>query len=254
MVIEGRRTIRNRYRRNNLKAVRFTVILFLLAIIVSILAFRLINNKNKDDIKAVSLENTSIANNQLVINENKVEDLYTSSELIYSSKNDDLPVNYYDIFISDIEKLRNGDPETVIKYFGNSDTFTPEIIADRVSATTINFISNTQLENGDSEINIHICTIDYQLMNKDYEDSKNSKLSEFGVDEFTDEQLKEASDYGKTVVAENVLNDKYRVCYNMPITIDNGEIVIKESLKQAITGGWYTGVGVELNPVEHIKF
>lgn len=58
------------------------------------------------------------------------------------------PVEYIspkDIVISDIENLLNADEETVIRYFGKSDVYTPVEVSNRVAIAKVNFIENGKL-------------------------------------------------------------------------------------------------------------
>lgn len=137
---------------------------------------------------------------------------------------------------SDIAGIKQGDPDTVAKYFGTSDVFTPEKVADRVSTTNITLVSSTALEDGNFELLIHVCTIDYNKMNSDY------KAAGQNAD----------STAAKKQVTRNLINGDYSICYNIPVLTSGDGIVISEAFKQAITGGWYIGAGVELSSVECI--
>jgi hypothetical protein len=137
----------------------------------------------------------------------------------------------YESLVSDIENLKSGDIDTVTRYFGSSDAFTPESVADRVSMSELTFLESSTDETGENEIVIHVCTIDYNKMNEDYQNL-----------DTTDEE-------GKKEITKNLINGDYDVCYNIVLTVENGEVQVSEAFKQAITGGWYTGTGVELTPV-----
>ena len=137
---------------------------------------------------------------------------------------------------SDIAGIKQGDPDTVAKYFGTSDVFTPEKVADRVSTTNITLVSSTALEDGNFELLIHVCTIDYNKMNSDY------KAAGQNAD----------STAAKKQVTRNLINGDYSICYNIPVLTSGDGIVISEAFKQAITGGWYIGADVELSSIECI--
>lgn len=136
----------------------------------------------------------------------------------------------------DIAGIKQGDPDTVAKYFGTSDVFTPEKVADRVSTTNITLVSSTALEDGNFELLIHVCTIDYNKMNSDY------KAAGQNAD----------STAAKKQVTRNLINGDYSICYNIPVLTSGNGIVISEAFKQAITGGWYIGADVELSSAECI--
>ena len=109
-------------------------------------------------------------------------------------------------------------------------------MADRVSTTNITLVSSTALEDGNFELLIHVCTIDYNKMNSDY------KAAGQNAD----------STAAKKQVTRNLINGDYSICYNIPVLTSGNGIVISEAFKQAITGGWYIGAGVELSSVECI--
>lgn len=140
----------------------------------------------------------------------------------------------YEMISNDFKALQTSDEETVTKYFGLSDTFTSETIGDRTSASKLTCMSFEENNDGTYTVNTHICTLDYNKMNEDF------------LSELANKNEEEA----KRIIADNLLNSKYEVHYNVPITIKDGEILISESFKQAITGNWYTGVGITLNPVD----
>ena len=226
------------------------------------------DQKVEEDLLAVSLTATNKADNETieedVVNTENVENNQTSenseipAELLQSNKtvmSFDVKIDgtmvpeeidYYRVFIDEFEKIKAGDKDTIVKYFGNSDVFLPEVVADRMMATEITFLSYSEDKNGDREINIHVCTVDYQKMNNDFTSAKDNSVSNGATE--TD-----ATELAKRTVAENLINNEYKVCYNIPVIVHDGEIVPKEYLKQALTGGWYTGIGIELEPVKCIN-
>ena len=157
-------------------------------------------------------------------------------------------IDYYDVILYKINQLKAGDPDVVDSYFGNPDIFTPELITDRVSASEVSHLESELLENGDTQVTLHICTVDYNLMNNDYTDAKY---------ELTGGDLDSITDYidtaAKRTVAQNLLDGKYKVCYNIPVVVHDNQIIITEAFKIAITGGWYYNNDVVLEPVECIK-
>ena len=133
-----------------------------------------------------------------------------------------------DILNKEVELIRGGDKETIERYFGSSDVFTPDTVSDRVSATKISLIKDT-----DGESIVHICTLDYNLMQKD-----------------TNELYANGEDSVETEIAKGIVEGKYDVHYNIPITVENNRIKVTEELKQALTGNWYRGIGTTLEQVE----
>lgn len=143
----------------------------------------------------------------------------------------------FDKLKADFDKLQAGDTSVIEKYFGTGEQMTPESVADRVSASSIKLLSLSDIVNT-SSIVVHVCSIDYEAMNKDYATLCKSDSEE------TD---------AKTELATNLADGKYDVCYNIVLSIDSEatEAVINEQFKQAITGGWYQGLGENLEEVPH---
>lgn len=143
----------------------------------------------------------------------------------------------FDKLKADFDKLQAGDTSVIEKYFGTGEQMTPESVADRVSASSIKLLSLSDIVNT-SSIVVHVCSIDYEAMNKDYATLCKSDSEE------TD---------AKTELATNLADGKYDVCYNIVLSIDPEatEAVINEQFKQAITGGWYQGLGENLEEVPH---
>jgi hypothetical protein len=176
-------------------------------------------------IATLSLEDEGIA----------VDGSIETSSIVYDS-------NPFEVFQSEIELLRSADSDTVKKYFGDSDTFTPEIISDRVTASAVSFVSSTANEDGTTELVVHICTLDYDAMNEAAASIK-SKLSEENTSTNIDDDT-------KLEVAKGVVKGDYDLHYTIPVTVKDGQVVVTEQLKQAITGNWYHGVNVQLQSVE----
>lgn len=142
---------------------------------------------------------------------------------------------------ADIDGIKAGDPEIIAKYFGTSDVFTPETVADRVSATIITLVSSEPTENGEYNLIVHVCTIDYPKMNSDY------ATAEANLGDDTGDGTK-----AKKEVTRNLIDGSYKVCYNIPLVVNSDGLVVSEAFKQAITGSWYTGTNVSLSPAECI--
>ena len=116
------------------------------------------------------------------------------------------------IIINELNALKAGKLETVKKYFGESDSFAPDIVADRVAPAEIHFITNPESSN---VIYAHICTLDYQKILKSFVE-------------------------GSEDITAGILNGDYDICYTVSISInDDNTVIITEALKEAITGGWY---------------
>jgi hypothetical protein len=236
----------------------FFSISFIIIVMIAIL-IAVSNNSNKiEEPEAkelgVSLESSVLAINEVDEDENienteDIEgiDVTTDSEVLESleavDETNDEDTSAYDIIAEDLENIKSADVDTVSKYFGVSDTFTPEIVSDRVASTIVTFIDEEDTEDG-KVITVHLCTLDYNTMNSEYQ----SKVAENKDEEgnISDEQLNAIN----KEIATSVYDGEYKVCYNIPVTIKDNTVVVSEAFKQAITGGWYSGTGIELTPVE----
>lgn len=147
----------------------------------------------------------------------------------------------YEIIASEIEAMKNKDSFQVYRYFGESDVFTPETVADRLTATLVSFVSSEENEDGSFKVIIHICTLDYNSMNEAIISLKN---------ELEEKNTENVEDSAKMEVAKGVVKGKYDLHYTIPVIVKDGKVVITEQLKQALTGNWYHGINTELQSVE----
>lgn len=231
-------------RTNRIKYITVGIIVVLMGSIL--FTINNLKNQRENSILAISFQSQTFDKSvkENITSDKEINNIeYTVRTVLDSNELAPIKVDYYNILIQDLEKLRSGDKDIVTKYFGNSDSITPEIIADRVKATRINFISDEFNEDNNEIINIHICTINYTNMNNDFKYTKDIFISN-GEDE------QSAITKATEEIAKCLLENKYKQCFNIPITIKDNDIVISESFKQAITGGWYNGINVELIPVE----
>ena len=187
-------------------------ILFLVlsfAIMMVIITYTSITDKNKREAKAVSIETSTACINEM----NTIDD----AAVTYSIPNDTVdelesatPLNptkdYFNILLNDFNNLKNGDIDTVTNYFGVSDVFTPEVIADRVAVTSISYIDSSIDESGNNIVNIHICTIDYNLMNSDYTqiEEEQKKIYDAEVAKGNTPELS-YTDSAKKIIATNLI-------------------------------------------------
>ncbi len=152
------------------------------------------------------------------------------------------------IIVDELNKLKSGDKETIKRWFGDGETFTKENVADRTMATVVTFMYNSNKEaDGEEKTGeaVHICTLNYTAMqeasDKLKEQYKNSNVS------MSDEDLIEIS---KIDLAEMTADGMFDAHYTIKVQVDGGKVIVTDELKQAITGNWYKGVGVELKNVE----
>lgn len=200
-------------------------------------------------------DNDSMAINEVItetIEEDRVDPDITGTELVESTNevavaSAEIEVDPYSIIESEIEALRNKDAAMVNKYFGESTVFTPDAIADRLTATVVSFVSSNDTDN--AEIIIHICTLDYDKMNEAAKEIKTNLESE--ADKNTeDKKVEDISNTTNIEVAKGVVSGDFDLHYNIPVKIENGSVVVTEELKQAITGNWYKGVNITLESVD----
>ena len=182
---------------------------------------------------AVSLGNSIESNIDMIpIEEDEVEYIEEVGEI------EGPRLNYFSIFTTKLNKLKSGDLDTVKECFGDIDIFSPNLVADRVSASTVKLISSEEIGD-ETELLVHICTIDYNLMNNDYE---------YEIDN-TFANDAEADNKAKRKVAQKLIDGVYKVCYNIPVRFKGNQMIVSELFKSAITGGWYKAIGIELEQV-----
>lgn len=176
----------------------------------------------------------------------------------------------YQLIASDIENIKNKDQATIERYFGTSSAFNIDIVADKLAATTVTFISSEVVEDisktpneqenkdtkdiqenqasqtgqvgQDIKVVIHICTLDYNKMLQYKKQFKEGQLEKGEVEEKINEQVTKA-------LAKGVVNGDFDTHYTIPVMIKDNSVVITEEFKQAITGGWYAGMNTQLQSV-----
>lgn len=156
--------------------------------------------------------------------------------------NEEVDIDPYEIIANDIEAIKNGDKEVITRYFSNSVVFSPDIVADKLAATLVSFISTNKNEDENTEVLIHICTLDYKKMLEANKQIKENLISQ-GVSE------DEVAEQVKKELARGIVKGEYESHYNIPVVVENGYVRVTEELKEAITGGWYTGINTQLQNV-----
>lgn len=187
--------------------------------------------------------------------------------------------------IEDINNLMDCDTETVIRYFGDSDVYTPTLVADRVSVAKLTFTSITDASgnslitedktapltnpedidkeiedvagvvDGDISVGLHICTIDYSKMSEAVQ-SLTERIKEKDPFITEDKLRKQVTDE----VAARATNGEFDIHLNTTIivryTSGKSKVVLTEQYKTALTGGWYNPTNLELEstscPLEEI--
>lgn len=156
--------------------------------------------------------------------------------LIKEEKSDPTEVIQYDI-----ERLRLADKDMAAKYFGMSTAFNADNIADKIAAALISFVKTDSTSDTEETVIVHICTLDYTAMRNE----TNNKVYEATMSGAADPE-KEA----QKEVAKGIIEGKFDVHFNIPVTVKDNEVVITEEFKQALTGNWYHGVNTTLRSVE----
>ena len=92
---------------------------------------------------------------------------------------------------------------------------------------------------------IHICSVDTEKLNKEI--AKVEKTAKERNVAISTESL-------NTIVDRAIKKKlkKYKKCYQITVEKDSSteELIITEEFKSAITGKWYTGIGVKLENVK----
>lgn len=167
-----------------------------------------------------------------------------------------------DIIVDDINGLLDGDKEVIERYFGESDIYTDEGVRDRVSVAKVVFTgvggevkseeeidSTGGLVDGEVELDIHICTLDYRATNEAVEEiTERVKREKVGISE------EELSDRVSEEVAIRAKNGEFDIHISLPVKVKyvggEGKVEVTEELKVALTGGWYNAIGAEIESGE----
>lgn len=190
-----------------------------------------------------------------------------------------------DVIIKEIESLLNGEKETVVRYFGESDVYSGFDVRDRIAVCKINFIEeeidttqkvvvdtventdneevaktvadpdaaakkaeeehNAGLKNGFKEVNVHICNIDYAKTNEVIAELTNRIKTE--NPDITEDEMNT-----KVIneVAARAQNGEFDVHVTMPVKVKyldgKGSIELTEEFKTAITGGWFNPTNAKI--------
>ena len=175
-----------------------------------------------------------------IILENKTMELRSES-IEESLATNDIVVETdpYELIYNDIENIKAGDANTITRYFGSSEVFSPDIVSDKLAATMVSFISSETKEDGTIEVLIHICALDYDLM---VNDTNSLRMAS------EDGQMDE--DVIKKEIAKGIVRGDYDVHYTIPVVVSNNTVKVTEELKQVITGNWYNGLNIVLTQVD----
>lgn len=204
------------------------------------------NNESLQVLDEVIIEN-SAENNVTIISEpiadevieNETQDADQPNDqvatFVMAASEDGEEISPYDIIKHEIEMIKAADADMVAKYFGTGSAFDPAIVSDRLTATIISFVSTEKVDVNKHNVVLHVCTLDYNKMNQDMLELRNT---------ITDEKELNIE------IAKGVVNGNYDLHYTIPVTVENCAVVVTEEIKQALTGGWYTGVGTALANVE----
>lgn len=199
----------------------------------------IISGTIKTEVNDESIDSISDVSRTAVLYSRKLEN-NAESEL---NKPEIERLNSADILASDLDNLRNKDEETVIRYFGNSSSFSPEIVADKLAATKATIVSEEIIDESTIKCIIHICTLDYYGMKEASSNMQNEIQAE-------NTEAENVEDTVKKEIAKKVVTGDFLLHYTIPVEIVDNKLVVTEEFKQAITGGWYKGLNTELKPVD----
>lgn len=233
----------------------------LFAVVTTVIIVALLNEKTLKDsgIGPLAINDMITGQDSLEINNESIEELPntmipkskgTEAVEAYSldteqaesiQEDTEVMVNDPAVLTLDFEALKAKDEETVKRYFGDSKTFSPDIIANKIAATKLTIISQETLDNETLNVVAHVCTLDYYKM-QETSSTMTEELKNKG-----EENIEEAV---KKEIAKMVVTGEFALHYSIPVIIQNGTVMVTEELKQAITGGWYKGLNTELKPIE----
>lgn len=152
----------------------------------------------------------------------------------------------YSLVEKDFELLKSDDSDTKHKYYGMSTTIDNEDFSRLLKYTEIHKIDSTNEKKDNlNRTDIHICSVDTEKLNKEI--AKVEKTAKERNVAISTESL-------NTIVDRAIKKKvkKYKKCYQITVEKDSSteELIITEEFKSAITGKWYTGIGVKLENVK----
>lgn len=210
-------------------------------IIALLMVCIIINNKDKQQ---VDYNNEPQAINEVIEESTEIVGDMELTPRAAPNMPEEVYVDPYEIIANDIEQIRNKDQFTIERYFGNSNVFTADTVADKLTATIVSFLSSEESDEG-TKVVVHICTLDYDKM----KDASNTIKTEIANSSESDESIN-IDDETKKEVAKGVVKGQFDLHYNIPVIVKNGKVIVSEEYKQALTGNWYHGVNTELQPVD----
>lgn len=199
-----------------------------------------VDNSLPDNVN--NINTLSISDKATELKLSNTEDISDEAIALSDNPTEITEVDPYQLITSDIESIKNKDSNTIQRYFGTSSAFTTDIVADKLAATKITFISSEVLEDNSTKVIVHICTLDYNKMLESKKTIKEEKLAEGEVEDKINEHITKE-------LAKGVVNRDFDVHYNIPLIVKDNSVVITEEFKQAITGGWYTGLNAEIQEI-----
>lgn len=264
--------VRERQKLKTLLTIGFSTIGLL---VVMILIWRITGLVEHDNLEVTPIDNVQTMNDVIATSEPEVEGEASGQQATpntlalgevrsVENNNQEKPLSDildpYETIQLELDLLKDKDILTTEKYFGMSEVFTPDKIADRLAATVVTFISKENLGDGSNKVILHICTLDYNKM----QSKSNEVYSELNAATATPMPDNEADSPEtlanmeeididsevKKEVAKGVVTGDFEVHYTIPIIVKDGSVVVTEELKQALTGNWYTGIGTSLKEVE----
>ena len=172
------------------------------------------------------------------------KDVYYIEEVTESNEStDDISDGYRDAFNQfkyEVEKLQAGDIDIIHRYFGYSDAYTDYNVASVTKSTEITLLrAGDKGEFGGDLITVKIDTVDQSKIQperekiRDYLVSMNVAINE--------DDLKQAVEERVQYLYEEEGN---KLTFVLTLEVLDGNVLITEELKSAITGNWYKGVDI----------
>jgi len=138
-----------------------------------------------------------------------------------------------------INLLKNGDTDTIRGWFGLGADFTSKAVMEATRYARITVIDDKKAPEG--YLAIHVCNVDYRKLMEARKELYNSYLKKNVAMNDNDRNR-----LINELLEQDIRDKKFDKHYKVYVTSNNGVLEITEDLKQAVTGGWYLGIGEEL--------
>ena len=185
----------------------------------------------------------TVVNQDVTISEsetnNEVEETQVNTD--DTKEAEETEVGTYNKIMADALSLKNGDAETIKKYYGSGE------FIDKASEIFSN-LKVERINDDDTNIKLKIYNLDYELMNIDRKDYENQVLmANSGI---SDDNLKS---YVDTNINDNKKNGKYNCYFIVDINTNEGNSYITENLKRALSGKYYNSLFCDIESMNDFE-